>query len=184
MEQIVTKNKIIICVGISGSGKSTFTKGFIANNSNYLRINRDSLRSSLIGDLNGYYQRSNLQQIERIVNNLEDEIFNQALGREFNIIVDNTNLKQDYINRWLNMVNFQNVTYGFEYEVNFKLFDVSLEEAKRRVLLRDYNSIVAPDDLMYQIEHELEVVKYINKQFEDYQNIKKWIENNHKDRII
>ena len=41
--------KIIITRGIPGSGKTTWAKDVVKENSNYIRINRDDLRIMLIG---------------------------------------------------------------------------------------------------------------------------------------
>lgn len=146
-------NKLIILIGISGSGKSTWTANYIKKNINTVRINRDSLRLSLVTTLDGYYQNKNLQQRERIVNGLEDEIFEQAVSRELDIIIDNTNLKQEYINRWIHLSQPTN------YTIEYKFFDVELEEAKYRIKNRDN----------FSFDGE---VSYINKQYENYILIK------------
>lgn len=46
-------NNVIITVGISGSGKSTWSTNFIKENPKYLRLNRDDIRKTLVGDLDG-----------------------------------------------------------------------------------------------------------------------------------
>ena len=38
------KNKIIFCVGVPASGKSTWSKDFVRNNENYARLCRDDYR--------------------------------------------------------------------------------------------------------------------------------------------
>lgn len=49
--------KLIILVGISGSGKSTWATEYIQKNPDTLRINRDDIRKSLVGTLKNYYPR-------------------------------------------------------------------------------------------------------------------------------
>ena len=66
------KSEVIINVGISGAGKSTWTTQFIKENPNYLRINRDDIRKTLVGDLNGYYERKDLNRIETSINFIEE----------------------------------------------------------------------------------------------------------------
>ena len=64
----MVKNKeLIILVGISGSGKSTWAGEYINNNTNILRLNRDDIRKSLVQNLKGYYQREDLTILEDIV---------------------------------------------------------------------------------------------------------------------
>jgi predicted kinase len=166
---------VIICVGISGSGKSTWTTNFIKENPSYLRINRDDIRKTLVGNLDDYYQIPDLKNIEKQINNLEEDIFNSLNWFDYNIIIDNTNLKQSYINRWIDYSQNTN------YSIKFKLFDISLEEAKRRVLDRDFNTIYVKDE---DISAYHDGVQYIDKQYSDYQQIKQWISNNYKDKIL
>jgi len=164
--------EIIICIGISGSGKSTWTTNFIKENSNYLRINRDSIRLTLVGNLDGYYQRKDLNYIERDVTRLEDEFYKHLSLSGFNIIIDNTNLTEKYINRWINLSNC--LKLDARINLKFKLFDISLEEAKLRVANREE----------YFLPTNMDKVEYIDKQYESYKQIKKFIEENYKDKII
>lgn len=172
-------NKIIICVGISGSGKSTFSTNYIKENNNTLRINRDDIRKTLVGDLDGYYQRKDLNSIEDIVTDLEDDIFNTIIRLDKNIIIDNTNLKQSYINRWLRLTDeYYDLTSDYT-DVKFKLFDISLEEAKERVSFREFEE--GFNETWSDNQKKLE---YIDKQYIQYQEIKKYLETNYKDQII
>jgi len=171
--------EIIICIGISGSGKSTWTTNFIKENSNYLRINRDSIRLTLVGNLDGYYQRKDLNYIERDVTRLEDEFYKHLSLSGFNIIIDNTNLTEKYINRWINLSNC--LKLDARINLKFKLFDITLEEAKENVINREdyYTPALTPHYKYHQ-----DKVEYIDKQFEQYKQIKKFIEENYKDKII
>lgn len=162
-------NEIIICVGISGSGKSTWATNFIKEVSDYLRINRDDIRRVLVGSLDGYYKRGDLNYIERDVTRLEDEFYKHINTSGFSVIIDNTNLKQSYINKWINLSSALKLNSNLN--VKFKLFDCSLEDAQRRVAKRE--NMQTFEDL-----------NYIDKQFKDYQLIKEWITKNYKDKII
>lgn len=163
----IDKEEVIICVGISGSGKSSWTTNFVKNNENYYRVNRDSIRLSLIGTLDDYYQRKDLQYLEnKIIEDVEAVIF-ERIWNGNSIIVDNTNLKQSYINRWIKEAG--------PFPFRFKLFDVELEEAKDRIACRDF-----PID----IPLDYPALDYINKQYKNYLLIKDWIIKNYKDKII
>lgn len=157
--------EIIICVGISGSGKSTWTTKFLKENHNFLRINRDDIRKTLIGDLNGYYQRSDLNDIERFINKIEKDLYTSINYIHRNIIIDNTNLKIQYINKWIDLAEDD------YYDFKFKLFDIELDEAQRRVAHREH---------MQTFEN----LNYINKQYEDYKKIKEFLYKNYKEKII
>lgn len=180
MEQQTLTNmkEVIICIGISGSGKSTWTTKFIKENSNYLRINRDDIRKTLVCNLDGYYQRRDLNTIETKVNHIEDFLFDNIWGINKYPIIDNTNLKQSYIYNWIFKVNEYNSQKAQGLypdspilDFKFKLFDISLEDAERRVAKRE--NMQTFEDL-----------NYITKQFEQYKQIKQWILNNYNDKII
>ena len=161
-----TQNKLIICCGISGSGKSSWSTQYIKENPNTLRINRDSIRLTLVGSLDGYYQRKDLNKIEHIVNTTEEDLIYSFAGEKYDIIIDNTNLKQSYINRFLKHYIIER-----DYTVQFKLFDVSLEDAKERVKFRDNNHTNTYGD-------------YIDKQYLQYKEIKQFLLTHYPDQIL
>lgn len=169
--------ELIICVGSSGSGKSTWTISYIEKNPNFIRINRDSIRESIFGSLIYYYVSKDINYREKLVTELETSIFNLGFLNSSNIIIDNTNLKQSYVNRWIQLSQDTN------YSIKFKLFDIGLEKSKERVLERDFRMAdiyTVQDGLKY---HQGELA-YIDKQFKQYQEIKKYLETYHKSQII
>lgn len=146
--------QILILTGISGSGKSTFAKKFCNENTNWLRVNRDELRKSLITNtLNDYWRADNNynQRIESLVNELQKTAIQNALKRKWNLLIDNTHLKLSYINQLVKLFN------GFEVEIQFKLIETSLEES----IIRDQNR----DDRVGE--------EAIREQFEKLQLLKK-----------
>ena len=174
-------NNVIILVGISGSGKSTWTTELLKNSTEYIRCNRDDIRRTLMGDLVGYYGRRDLGGFEKLVTTIEQFIWKCAIIRSKAIIIDNTNLKIRTIN---NILKYFDVDY---YDVKFKLFDCRLDIAKNRVIRRDfYNKYedqitLDTDDIDLSKSPE---VDYIDKQYEQYQSIKKWLLEVYPDKII
>lgn len=162
---------MIVLVGISGSGKSTWKTEFLDKNPNYICINRDAIRLGLMGSLNGYYSRRDLGDIEQIVTETVDRIVESANAYDYNLVIDNTNLSAKYINTFIN----RPCTY------RFKLFDISPEIAKYRVIKRE-NLMPNPDDV--DATKALEKVAYIDRQYAQYQDIKKQLLTNYKDNII
>jgi predicted kinase len=158
-------NYLIICVGISGSGKSTWAGEFLQNNTQYLRINRDDIRKTLNKDLVKYYDRKDVFIIEKIVSDLEQLMFETIFKYKKSIILDNTNLNIKTIQDWID------VAYDYNYKVVFKLFDCNTDTAKVRVISRD----------SYE---QIEKVNYIDKQSKQYIQVKKWILEHFKDSII
>ena len=119
--------EVIINIGVSGAGKTTWSEKFIQKNPNYIRINRDDIRKTLRVSLDGYYQQEKnlLNNIENLINNIEDTIYIKALNRGFSVIIDNTNLKISYIQRWVDFVNIYNqskVKFGDNVTFRLKLF--------------------------------------------------------------
>lgn len=123
--------KIIVCVGISNSGKSTYSAEKVQQNpQEYIRINRDDIRSLLFGynDLTvaEYYSRPDFMKLEKIVTKYEDTLINEALCEDKTVIIDSTNLHKDYIKRY----EYWNV------EIELVWFDITLKEALTRNMSR------------------------------------------------
>lgn len=80
-------NKVYLMVGIPACGKSTFAKELMAKEpGRWKRINFDELRSSID---NGIYSPEN----EKIIIKTRDLLIQEALKNQFNVIVDNTHIK-------------------------------------------------------------------------------------------
>lgn len=148
---------IILNVGVSGAGKTTWTKEFIDKNPNFVRINRDSIRESLFCSLKGYYKHSKLKQREDLVTEIEERIANRAVNSGYGIIVDNTNLSEYYIKKAIKFAD------ALGYKVMFKIFnETNPVELKSRVQDRDH-----------LFENELD---YIDKQIKDFEKIKVYLQ--------
>lgn len=162
-------------VGISGSGKSTWAIDYIKKHPNTYRINRDDLRLTLVGTLEDYYQRKDLNRLEEIVTELETHVFLICVGINADIIVDNTNLSQKYINRWIQ--ESQNTNH----QLIFKVVDTTLEEARRNVIYREgwYTPALTNPEV-----HHLPKVLYIDKQFEQFKQIKDYLKTYHKGQLL
>ncbi len=118
--------KIIITVGISGSGKSTWAKAFCQANPNWLKISRDEIRKSMLSvSLNEYHTWENAAKfkIESLVSSQFNLLIINALKGGFDVVLDNTHLKLSYINEYRKLL-----AEHFEaFEINYQFFDVALE---------------------------------------------------------
>lgn len=154
---------MIILVGISGSGKTTFAQNLLKQNNKFIRFNRDDFRTQFFGNIHKYFERNDLHTWEQLISNLEYFSFNQAIKNDYKIIFDNTNLKVSYINRWLDLLDDNNIPYVF------KFFDCDIPTAVERVSKRD-DTIVD--------------IKYIKRQYKNYKEIKKHIQHYYSDKIL
>lgn len=137
-----SNNIVIINVGISGSGKSTWTKEFLKKNSNYVAVNRDSFRF-MFRDT-----PVTENKIEDLITELQEDTIIKALNKKLNVIVDNTNLKRKYIDALCKLVEFK-------ADVEFRIFDTPLKTCIERDAIREKK--VGED--------------VIQKQFKDYKNL-------------
>lgn len=140
--------KIIVLIGISNSGKSTFAATTVQNNPDlYVAINRDKIRELLYGyteqSICEYYNRPDFNVREKQVTKYEDTLIHEALNEGKTVIVDATHLDKKYIDRY----KFWNVP------IQIMWFDVLLKEALTRnksrnrkvdegVIVKQYNRYV------------------------------------------
>lgn len=111
--------KVILTVGIPASGKSTWAKDFIKVNPDYVRINRDSYREMMQG-------RQMLDfKLENAITNMVLHDTKSCLDAGYNVIIDQTNLKEKYLNQLIDFCT------RFA-EVSFRVFDIPLDVAIRR----------------------------------------------------
>lgn len=125
-------NKIILCRGIQGSGKSTWAKQWVAEDpKNRVRFNNDDIRNML-----GPYW---VPTREPIVFNLKRQFVLSAmlLGRD--IVIDNMNLNEREVNFFKDIVEKHNNPEGVipdmvqsYYVLEFKDFKTPLEECIER----------------------------------------------------
>lgn len=119
--------KIILTRGIQGSGKSTWAKAWVAEDPEHrIRINNDDLRNMF-----GVYW---VPSREDVVSHAKQTIVTYAMGKQYDIVVDNMNLNPKEVQYWTNVVNYYNgyTKTGECYEIEFKDFFTPLEECIRR----------------------------------------------------
>jgi len=116
--------KIILTIGIPASGKSTWSKDFVFKNNDYVRVCRDDYRLMLA-------QSQSLDpKGEKFVSKLVYDAIYSAIESKYNVIVDQTNVNIKYLNE---MVSFCEKIA----DVEFRIFDISLETAIKRDELRE-----------------------------------------------
>ena len=126
--------KIIVMIGISGSGKSTIARELYSNDFGHdcVIVNRDKIRELIYGytenTISEYYKLPSLFLKEKEVTKYQDLIISQALSDNKTVIIDNTHLKLKYIN---------DIKKKYEHcFIEFKLVECDLETAINRDLKR------------------------------------------------
>ena len=147
--------QIIITVGISGSGKSTWAKAFCQENPNWLRINRDDIRKSMLSvSLNEYHrwEKAAINRIETLVSEQQKMLLINALTQNWHVVIDNTHLKLSYLNEYRKLLT----EHFEEFKIEYKLFDTSLEES----IERDKNRADVVGETIIKVQAEkLQILK-------------------------
>jgi len=112
----------IITVGVSASGKTTWSE----SQENYVNINRDDIRSEIIGKRIDYRTYKLKGSVEKRVTETQYDLAWGAVENDENIIISDTNLGPKTRRRWISF--FEKVGY----KVELKEFPVTLEEAWKR----------------------------------------------------
>ena len=119
-------SKLIICRGLPASGKSTWAKQWVLKDPEHrVRINQDDIRLML-----GKYW---VPSREKLVQEIQFDAIVEALSREFDVVIDNTNLNNKVLDQ------FNRLIRTFEdYEIEYKdFFDTPLSVCIERDKNRD-----------------------------------------------
>ena len=119
-------SKLIITRGLPASGKSTWAKQWVLEDPEHrVRINQDDIRLML-----GKYW---VPSREKLVQEIQFDAVVEALNREFDVVIDNTNLNKKVLDQ------FNRLIKTFEdYEIEYKdFFDTPLSVCIERDKNRD-----------------------------------------------
>lgn len=131
--------KILVLRGIQGSGKTTFAKQWVNEDSEQrVRFNRDDIRNML-----GQYWVPNR---ESLINDMYDVFLQNAMEEGYDIVIDNMNLNEKYLEDiqddidWFNNHYYYNdsIKINWKYELEIKdFFHVPLQTCIDRDSKRD-----------------------------------------------
>lgn len=124
-------NKLIICRGIQGSGKSTFAKQWAEEDPTHrIRFNWDDMRNMM-----GKYwvpERENTG----IMKTLRASFLEDMMLKGWDIVIDNMNLNpKDWV-FYESLIEAHNKKGGTQYEIEYKDFFTPVEECIRRDAMR------------------------------------------------
>lgn len=180
-------SKIKILRGLPATGKTTRAKEIIKNSGNYVRLNRDSLRSMLHFDK---FTPMNEKTTIKVMKTIARELLNDGK----NIIIDDTNLGKKHIDSWSSIANETNSNIEIEdlnKDIDFReLFDRDQNREKkvgRDVIIRlgIQHDIIKPehfgdkdkkwiicdiDGTIADLKHRLHYVKQDKKDWKSFFN--------------
>lgn len=127
------KPKIILTVGISNSGKSTWARNFINENPHFVDINRDDMRIAFFcdGDRGKYNEYRFSKHNEGLVTEIAQLRAEHAIKHGKGVIISDTNLNPKSRNYWKNLAD----VYDMDYEE--KVFNAPLHVCLLRNQKRD-----------------------------------------------
>lgn len=131
--------ELIIMVGISGSGKSTFVD---LNYKHYQIICADDIRKAL-----GVIFEP---KIESFVHSITKTMCRAFIERKLSIVIDATNTKAEYVDYWVKLGK----EYG--YKISIVLMDTDIETCKQRRqnLIKDFS-----DSFITRMSEQLDILK-------------------------
>lgn len=118
-------NKILILVGIPGSGKTYWAKQFLMKNSDWVRISRDDLRLMLTN------KPKVEPKMENMINQVIFNMIDNCLSKKMNVVLDATHLNR-------NAVKELKEKYSYMADIDFMVFNTSLKKAIESDKGRDY----------------------------------------------
>jgi predicted kinase len=133
--------KVIICVGLPASGKSTWTKQKLLSDPSYVRVSRDEFRFMLRNT------PMTEPKLEEMITTLVEKTIVQCLKKRMNVIVDNCHVKASYINPIVKLVEYM-------ADVEYMVFDVPAKKCIERDLQREKSvgeAVILEMDKSFQI---------------------------------
>lgn len=134
--------KALITVGVSASGKTHFVNQFLksVDSDQWVNLNRDDYRKKLLTKIHGDHynpETTNMWSLwkhnkhnESIVNEMIKDDRVKAFEEGKNIILSDTNLNQDKLDKMIEALEFYN------YEVEIKVFHENYETLVKRDAMR------------------------------------------------
>ena len=140
----MNSQEIILLKGLPASGKSTWSKTFVEEHKDYIRINKDDLREFFN---NPTFNR----KTENSILKLERNLGIAALDMGKSLIVDDTNFHPKHETFWKLIASQRQIKYSE------KMFDTPLEECIKRdserqkstgkaVIMNMYNMYMKPKE--------------------------------------
>lgn len=133
--------KLTITRGLPGSGKTTYAEAWVMQDpARRVCINRDALRAMIHFD-----QRNSIHETEQAITKVSHDLARTYLRAEFDVIVDDTNLRQRHAREWATLAKVA----GAEFEVK-DFTQVPLETVLAQNLQRPASKVV-PEEVIREM---------------------------------
>ncbi len=127
----MTKQKVCLSVGISGSGKTTWSNKFVQEHKEFHNLNRDDIRTSLCGSREIWSQG---REFEELVTKIQEAAGREILKAGKSLIVSDTNLSLKTQRRWQEIA----AEFDADFEINDSFLAVPLDVCLERDAKRDH----------------------------------------------
>lgn len=133
-------SKIILTVGVSNAGKSTWASNYCNNNPNTIELNRDNIRFSCISPYatNWSEYKFNAFNEMKVTSIIQDQALS-AIIQGKSIIISDTNLSPFSRDTWLNLAKKYNL------DIEYVVFNTPFEELFYR---NSSNLMAVPDHVI------------------------------------
>ncbi len=122
---MATVKTILLLIGIPGSGKTTWRNDFLRKNQGWIAVSRDDYRHMLFNSDKLEYREENF------ITDLVKNTVTKGVKNKFNVILDATNVNIKYLK--------SDVAYYEQFgNIDFKIFDISVDKAKERDKNREW----------------------------------------------
>lgn len=127
----MNKPTLLLTVGISGSGKTSWSTEFTRNRDNWADLNRDEIRFALFTKgVRDFSQYKFSKQNEKRVTDVIDQLAFDASIQRKSVIISDTDLNPKTRAKWLQWAREN------DYEYLIKEFTISFDEARKRDIQR------------------------------------------------
>lgn len=130
-------SKLILTVGVSSSGKTTWAEDYCNRNPNTVNLNRDHVRFTVL-DPNGNWDTYHGTEFDELrVNAIIDYDFEKAVREGKDIVISDTNLSMYTRDKWVNAAKL------FNLDLEYYVFNTTFEElfyrnSKRLMKVKDH----------------------------------------------
>lgn len=136
--------KIILTIGLQGSGKTYWAENFVKENKNYYNSNRDDLRFELFNKYNITKKQ------EQIITQEQLKRIKDQLNNDYSIIISDTNLNPKTQNKWKEFAEQHNLQLEIK---DFRNVDIEIcikndlqrnRSVGKNVILEFHNKYIRP----------------------------------------